>query len=87
MTRTLTALAFAVVAASGPLYAGSSSAQMSVGVTVVRSCAIDIRPATTPTVHLTCTAGAGSNLKVSEIVRPPSAAIGSHGGTIVTLNF
>jgi hypothetical protein len=60
---------------------------MSVGVTVVRSCAIDTRPATAPTLRLTCTAGAQSNVKVSEIVRPPSAATGSQGGTIVTLNF
>lgn len=87
MTKTLTALAFAVIAGSGSLGAGSSSAQMAVGVTVVRSCAIDARPATKPTLRLTCTAGARSNLKVSEIVQPPSAAVGSQGGTIVTLNF
>jgi hypothetical protein len=57
-------------------------------VTVVRSCAIDARHATSaPKLRLTCTAGAQSNLKVSETVQPPSAAVTSEGSTILTLNF
>jgi hypothetical protein len=88
MTKMLAALALAGVAGAGVVSAESSSAQMAVGVTVVRSCAIDARPAVAaPTLRLKCTAGAQSNLKVSETVRPPSAAVASEGSTILTLNF
>ncbi len=88
MTKIVTALALAAVAGTGSLSAGSSSAQMAVGVTVVRSCAIDARSSmAAPRLRLTCTAGAQSNLKVSETVQPPSAALVSEGSTILTLNF
>jgi hypothetical protein len=88
MTKILSVLALAAVAGTGVLSAGSSSAQMGVGVTVVRSCAIDARPSTSaPKLRLTCTAGAQSNLKVSETMQPPSAAVVTEGRTILTLNF
>ena len=44
MTKTLAILALAGMAGTGVASAGSSSAQMTVGVTVVRSCAVDARP-------------------------------------------
>ena len=88
MTKILSALALLTVAGTGVLSAGSSSAQMAVGVTVVRSCAIDARSTTSaPKLRLTCTAGAQSNLKVSETAQPASAAVASQDSTILTLNF
>jgi hypothetical protein len=88
MTKILSALLLTGVADAGVLSAGSSSAQMAVGVTVVRACAIDARSSSAaPRLRLTCTAGAQSNLKISESVQPASAAVVSEGSTVVTLNF
>jgi hypothetical protein len=88
VTKTLAILALAGIAGTGVASAGSSSAQMTVGVTVVRSCAVDARhDKTAPMLRLRCTSGAQSNLKVSETVQRPSAAVTSEGSTILTLNF
>ena len=84
MTRILAVLALAV-AGAGVLSAGSSSAQMAVSVTVVRSCLVDARP---EQLRFTCTGGAQSTIKVSEAVQQPLAAVTSDGSDrVLTLNF
>ena len=88
MTKALAVLALAAVAGASVASAGSSSAQMTVSVTVVRSCAVDTHADdTAPVVRLTCTTGAQSTLKVSETVQPPSTAAITEGSTVLTLNF
>lgn len=88
MTTTLALLALIGVAGTAVPYAGSSSAQMTVSVTVVRSCAVDTRADNdAPVLRLTCATGARSTLKVSEIVQRPSTAVSSDGSAIFTLNF
>ena len=88
MTKALAVLALAAVAGASVASAGSSSAQMTVSVTVVRSCAVDTRTDNTaPVLRLTCTTGAQSTLKVSETVQPPSTAAVTEGSTVLTLNF
>jgi hypothetical protein len=89
MTKTFAVLALAGLAGTGVANAGSSSAQMSVGVTVARSCAVDARPAgkASPLLRLTCTNGANSNLRVSETAQPSSAPVVSDGSKTLTLNF
>ena len=84
MTRTLAVLALAV-AGAGVLSAESSSAQLAVNVTVVRSCVVDTRPEGSP--RLTCTTGAQSTLKVSETPPQPSSSTTSEGSTVLTLHF
>ena len=88
MARFIAALAVVGVLGVG-VSADSRSAQLTVGVTVVRSCAVDARPASTtsPGLRLTCTTGAQSTLKVSETPQPPSTAVVSEGSTVLTLNF
>jgi len=86
----LAALIVASVAGTGVANAGSSSALLTVGVTVVRSCAVDTRAAAAaPQVRLSCTSGARSNLKISNAVdrSVAPAATAAQRGTIVTLNF
>jgi len=88
MTKALAVLTLAAVAGASVASAGSSSAQMTVSVTVVRSCAVDTHTDNTvPMVRLTCTTGAQSTLKVSETVQPPSTAVITAGSTVLTLNF
>lgn len=88
MTKALVVLALACVAGAGVVSAESSSAQMTVSVTVVRSCAVETRADNDGAVlGLTCTTGAQSTLKVSETVQRPSTAVSAEGGTILTLNF
>jgi hypothetical protein len=62
---------------------------MTVGVTVVRSCAVHVRADDTaaPQLRLTCTAGAQAAVKVSESLPQPLVAAGSGGDAILTLNF
>ena len=84
MTRTLAVLALAV-AGAGVLSAGASSAQMAVGVTVVRACLVDTRPEGSP--RLSCTTGAQSTLKVSETPQQPSSPMTFEGSKVLTLNF
>ena len=88
MTKALAVLALAVVAGARVVSAESSSAQMTVSVTVVRSCAVETRADNAaPVLRLTCTTGAQSTLKVSETVQPPSTAAITEGSTVLTLNF
>jgi len=88
MTKALAVLTLAAVAGTTVASAGSSSAQMAVSVTVVRSCAVETRADDgAPVLRLTCTTGAQSTLKVSETVQPPSSALTAEGSTILTLNF
>ena len=88
MRKALAVLTLAAVAGTGVASAGSSSAQMTVSVTVVRSCAVDTRTEDdAPMLRLTCTTGAPSSLKVSETVQQPSSAVTADGSTILTLNF
>lgn len=84
MTKTLAVLALAV-ADTGVLSAGASSAQLAVGVTVVRSCVVDVGPEGLR--RLACTTGARSTLKVSEPQPQPSAPLTSQGSKVLTLNF
>lgn len=86
--KTLAVLFVASVAGSGVAYAGSSSAQMTVGATVVRSCAVDTRTsAVAPQVRLSCTSGAQSNLKITNSFDRSTTPVTTQGSTIVTLNF
>ena len=88
MTKALAVLSLACVAGARIVSAESNSAQMTVNVTVVRSCAVDTHTDNTvPMVRLTCTTGAQSTLKVSETVQPPSTAVITAGSTVLTLNF
>ena len=88
MTKALAVLALACVAGAGVVSAESSSAQMTVSVTVVRSCAVETQADNdAPVLRLTCTTGAQSSLKVSETVQRPSSAVTAEGSTILTLNF
>jgi hypothetical protein len=88
MSKALANLTRAAVAGTAVASAGSSSAQMAVSVTVVRSCAVETRADNAaPVLRLTCTPGAQSTLKVSDAVQPPSSALTAEGSTILTLNF
>ena len=88
MTKMLAILVLAGGASAAVVSAGSSSAQMTVSVTVVRSCAVDTRADNAaPVLRLTCTTGAQSTLKVSETMQRPSTAVSSEGSTLLTLNF
>lgn len=87
MTKALAVLALACVAGARIISAESNSAQMTVSVTVVRSCAVETRADTAPVLRLTCTAGAQSTLRVSETVQPPSTADIIEGNAVLTLNF
>jgi hypothetical protein len=89
VTKVFAILALVGVAGAGAASAGSSSAQMTVGVTVVRSCAVDARPAAgaSPLLRLTCTAGARSNLRLSESLQKPARTMSSDDLQVVTLNF
>jgi hypothetical protein len=88
MPKALAVLTLAAVAGASVASAGSSSAQMPVSVTVVRSCAVDTRADNSaPVVRLTCTTGAQSTLKVSETAQPSPTADITEGSTVLTLNF
>jgi hypothetical protein len=88
VTKALAIVVLASVAATAVASAGSSSAQMAVSVTVVRSCSVDARAENSaPVVRLTCTTGAQSTLRVSATEQPPSAAVVPEAGTVLTLNF
>ena len=65
------------------LSADTASAQLTVGVTVARSCAVETA---SPTLRLTCTAGANSNLRLSKSVQP-ATLVGSDDVQVITLNF
>jgi len=87
VTKTLAIVALAAVLGTGAVVAGSSAAQMMVGLTVVRSCAVDVQGGDATTrLRLTCTAGAQSTVKVSETLSQPPVAVAS-GGMLLTLNF
>lgn len=89
VAKVLAILAVVGVAGVRAVSADTSSAQLTVGVTVVRSCAVDSRGGdkTAPALRLTCTRGANSNLRLSESLRQPSETVVSDGLQIVTLNF
>jgi hypothetical protein len=89
VTRTLAVLALASVTGTGAVFAGSSAAQMTVGVTVVRSCVVDVRAGDTsvPQLRLNCSASGQSTAKVTESIPHPSVAAGPGGDTLLTLNF
>jgi hypothetical protein len=89
LARILAILAVVGVAGAQAVSAETSSAQLAVGVTVVRSCSVDSRPAekASPALRLTCTRGANSNLRLSEPIQSPAETISSDSLQIVTLNF
>ena len=88
MTKALAVFALACVAGARIVSAESHSAQMTVSVTVVRSCAVETRADdAAPVLRLTCTTGAQSTLRVSETAQPPSTADIIEGNTVLTLNF
>ena len=64
--------------------AETATAQLTVGVTVVRSCAIE---KASPTLRLTCAAGASSNLRLTQSVQTPATLTGLDDIHVVTLNF
>jgi hypothetical protein len=81
--------ALGVAGGARALSADSASAQLTVGVTVVRSCAVDARAMENgaPALRLTCTAGAQSNLRLSESIQSPAETVSADGLQIITLNF
>jgi hypothetical protein len=86
VTKTLAIVALATVLGTGAVAAGSSAAQMTVSVTVVRSCAVDVQGGDiTARLRLTCTAGAQSTVKVSQTLSQPPVAVAP--GMLLTLNF
>jgi hypothetical protein len=89
VTKTLAIVALVGVTGTGAVRAGSSAAQITVGVTVVRSCVVDVRTGdtTAPQLRLTCTAGGQSGVTVTESIPQPSVAEGPDGDAILTLNF
>ena len=89
VAKVLAVLAVVSVAGVRALSADSSSAQLTVGVTVVRSCAVDSRAAGTasPLVRLTCTAGARSTMRLSESSHTSTGTTASDTLRVVTLNF
>ena len=89
MTRTLAIVALAGLIGTGAVFADSNAAQMTVGVTVVRSCIVDVRAGDTsaPQLRLNCTASGQSTVKVTESAPQPSVAAGPAGDAILTLNF
>lgn len=88
MTKAIAVLVLACVAGARIVSAESNSAQMTVNVNVVRSCAVETRAGNVaPVLRLTCTTGAQSSLRVSETVQPPSTADIIEGSTVLTLNF
>ena len=88
MTKSLAAFALMGAVCGAAVSAGSSSAQLTVGVTVVRSCTVDVQP-TEPSspVHLTCTTGAQSTVRQSETPATAVSPVSSSSAQIVTLNF
>jgi hypothetical protein len=62
---------------------------MTVGVTVVRSCVVDVRPGHTsaPQLRLNCTASGQSTVKVTESFPQPAIAASPGGDALLTLNF
>jgi hypothetical protein len=88
VTRFIGVLAVVALAAAQAVSANSSSAQLAIGVTVVRSCAVDARAAgAVPQLRLRCTSGAQTSLRVSETVHAPSAMVTAQGDRQLTLNF
>jgi hypothetical protein len=89
VTRILAIFALAAVCGVGAISAESSGAQLAVGVTVVRACVVDARPAdpSSPPIRLTCTAGAQANVRFSESVPKPAPTVSSDDLQVVTLNF
>ena len=94
MAKVLAILAaVGIVGGVQALSADSASTQLTVGVTVLRSCVVDARAAENendaPTLRLTCTAGAHSNVKLSESIQQSAETVsaGSGGLQIITLNF
>ena len=84
---------FTILAVVGVLGVGvsadTSTAQLAVGVVVVRSCAIDAQPSenSSPTLRFRCTTGANSNLRLSESIQSPAETVSSDGLQIITINF
>ena len=89
MTRTLAIVALAGVIGTGAVCADSNAAQMAVGVTVVRSCVVDVRAGDTsaPQLRLNCSANGQSTVKVIESIPQPSVTASPGGDAILTLNF
>jgi hypothetical protein len=89
MGKAIAVLAIVGVAGIRAVSADSASAQLTVGVTVARSCAVDARPmASMPSAmpRLTCVAGARTTLRMSESVHRASQTA-MDGLRVVTLNF
>ena len=89
MTKTLATVAIAGVAGTCAVSAGSSAAQMTVAVTVVRSCVVEVRAGDTsaPQLRLNCTANGPSTANVTESIPQQAFAGGPGGDAILTLNF
>lgn len=88
MMKTIALVVFAGVVGASAVSAGSNSAQLTVGVTVVRSCAVDARPMeqASPMLRLTCTSGAQSHVRLSESTQKPRT-VSSDDLQVLTLNF
>ena len=89
MTKALAIVAIAGVTGTSAVVAGSSAAQMTVAVTVVRSCVVEVRAGDTsaPQLRLNCTANAQSTANVTESIPQRAVAAGPGGDAILTLNF
>jgi hypothetical protein len=89
VSKVLGVLAVAGVVSGGTLSADSASAQLSVSVTVVRSCAVDARAVqnASPALRLRCTSGANSNVRLSPAESMPTPVVGSDGLHVISFNF
>jgi hypothetical protein len=89
VSKVLGVFAVAGVLNGVTMSADSATAQLSVGVTVVRSCAVDASAVqnASPTLRLRCTAGANSNFRLSPTTSTPAPVIGPDGLHVITFNF
>jgi len=89
LAKALALLAAVAVAGVATVSAGSSGAQLTVGVTVVPSCAVDARPADAAysVLRLNCTAGATPGLRLSDSIQKPADASAPSGLRVPTVPF
>jgi hypothetical protein len=85
-------VALTAVIATAPLVADSVQSQLSVSVTVARSCVVDAQTVIggDPRLRLTCAAGAARDVHVTQTISTPAAVAtdSSHNSLrVLTLNF
>ena len=89
MAKVLALLAAVAVGGVATASAGSNGAQLTVGVTVTRSCAVDARPADASysVLRLNCAAGATPGVRLSDSGQRPADASAALGLRVPTVPF